>query len=322
MSRALIAGVDFGGTNLKIGLVTPEGRVVATDVLPSKQVASPKGFVEAVAASVSRLARAEGVAPSQLRGVGVGAPGPVDAQRGIVRSTVNVRGWRDVPLAGLLSRKLKCRCVVENDAKVFTLGEWRFGAGRGAQHLIGMTLGTGIGGGLILGGALYRGSVGAAGEIGHMVIAPDGPRCGCGTRGCLEAHAGTRHILRLGHAAMRRSEDLRRRVRQAGGRLTPRIIGQAGRKGDAASRDVWREVGRWLGIGIGNLVNLFNPECVVIGGGVANNWSLFSPVMQRTVREQAMDVPRRAVKIVRGRLGNHAGIVGAAVLVWSRHETA
>lgn len=316
------AGVDFGGTNLKVGLVSPQGRVIRSEVLASSTVGLPGLFIDAVSASVRRLSRAAGIAPSRLRGLGIGVPGPVDARRGLVHSMVNVPGWRGVPLAGRLSRELRCRCVIENDAKVFTLGEWRFGAGRGAADLIGMTLGTGIGGGLILNGALYRGSIGAAGELGHIVIDPDGPRCGCGARGCLEAYAGTRHILRLGRAAMRRSGALRMRVRRAGGRLTPRLIGQAGRQGDAAAREVWREVGRSLGIGIGNLVNLFNPERVVIGGGVANNWSLFSPAMQRTVREQAMAVSLRAVRIVRGRLGNHAGIVGAAVLVWERHDTA
>jgi glucokinase len=266
---------------------------------------------------VERLTQSGGINPSQLRGVGVGAPGPVDVERGTVHSLVNVPGWHEVPLGRQLGRRLRCCCIVDNDVNLFALGEWRFGAGRGARQLVCVTLGTGVGGGLIFNGALHRGARGAAGEVGHMVIDPRGNRCGCGARGCLEAQVGTAAILRMGRRAIRRrAGPLRTLAAQARGRITPELVAHAARQGDAAARQIWVEVGRSLGSGLANVVNLLNPDRIVIGGGVANAWSLFYPTLIRRMRTQAMEASARAVQIVRARLGNHAGIVGAAVLVW------
>ena len=301
---------------MKVGLVRPTGRVEAVRVLPIGRVRTPARFVEQVARAVETFGR------RRLAGVGIGAPGPVDTARGVIHSMVNVPGWREVPLGPMLARRLRCRCAVDNDANCFALAEWRFGAGRGSRHLVGLALGTGVGGGLILNGAPYRGATGAAGELGHMQIDLRGPRCGCGRRGCLEAFVGTAAIVALGREALRKSADLRRRVREHGGRLMPRLIGQAGRAGDSHARAVWQEIGRRLGLGVANLVNMFNPDRVVIGGGIANNWSLFAPAMRRTVRAEAMRVPARAARIVRGQLGDYAGVVGTAVLVWSASSGA
>ena len=174
MRRDWTVGIDFGGTNIKAGLVDPSGRVVATELFSSGQATRPAVFVEQAARAVDALARTVGIRPAQLRGVGIGAPGPVDVERGLVYVLVNVPGWRNVPLARTLERRLACRCFVDNDVNVMALGEWRFGAGRGSRHLVCLTLGTGVGGGLILNGQLFRGARGAAGELGHMVIDPRG----------------------------------------------------------------------------------------------------------------------------------------------------
>ncbi|MBI3084011.1 MAG: ROK family protein [Candidatus Omnitrophica bacterium] len=315
--RRWTVGVDFGGTNVKVGLVSRTGRVARARVLPSKKLSEPSAFVEGVSATVTSLARAVGIAPSQLRGVCVGAAGPVDAERGLVHFLVNVPGWREVPLAERLQRRLRCRCLVENDVNLFALGEWRFGAGQRARQLVCLTLGTGVGGGLLFDGELYRGASGAAGELGHMAIDPRGRRCGCGARGCLEAQVGTAAILSLGRRAIRRGAGpLRTLARQANGRLTPALIAQAARQGDPAAREIWMEVGRSLGVGLANVINLLNPDRVVIGGGVSKAWGLFSPTLIETVRAQAMGISAGAARIVRARLGDRAGIVGAAVLVW------
>ena len=301
-------GVDFGGTNTKVGIVSASGRVAAMRRLPSAGFRRPSQFVDAVSAAVEALAAAVGTRLGRLRGIGVGAPGSVDAARGIVHSMVNVPGWRNVPLRGMFERRLGCRCAVDNDANLFTLAEHRFGAGRLAAHMVGVTLGTGVGGGLILEGRLYRGADGTAGELGHMVIDPAGSRCGCGRRGCLEAWVGTAAIVRLGRRALGR--------RAAGPGLTPRLIGDAARAGHARAREVWADVGRRLGAGLANVVNLLNPQRIVIGGGIANNWALFAPALMTALQANAMDRPARTVRVVRGRLGDRAGIVGAAVLVW------
>ncbi len=317
--RKWTVGIDFGGTNVKVGLVSSTGRVVRSRVLSSQDVGRPSRFVEGVGRSVESLTQTVGLAPSQLRGVGIGAPGPVDAARGLIHFLVNVPGWREVPLAQQLQRRLRCQCLIDNDVNLVTLGEWRFGAGRGAKQLVCLTLGTGVGGGLVIDGKLYRGAAGAAGEIGHMVIDPHGRRCACGSRGCLEAQVGTAAVLEQGRRAIRRGAGpLRRLAHEAQGRLTPALVSQAARSGDAAARKIWTDLGRSLGVGLANVVNLLNPDRIVIGGGLSNAWGLFYPTLVETVLAQAMDVSARSVRIVRAQLGDHAGVVGAAVLVWQQ----
>ncbi len=318
--RTWTVGVDFGGTNIKVGLVSDRGRVVRQRILSTRAFGRPAQCLEGLSDAVKQLAQTVGIRPARLRGVGIGAPGAVDPLRGIVLSATNVPGWRRVPLRRQLERRLGCRCAIDNDANLYTLGEWRFGAGRGSRVLIGLTLGTGVGGGLVCDGLLYHGVSGVAGEVGHMVIHPGGRRCGCGARGCLEAEVGTAAILSRGREAIRHgAEPLRALARHAHGRLSPELIAQAARAGDAAARRMWVDVGRWLGIALANLVNLLNPDRIMIGGGVANAWPFFAPTMLRTVRAHAMRVPGRAVRIVRAQLGDRAGILGAAVLVWQEH---
>lgn len=317
--RALTAGVDFGGTSIKVGLVSRAGRVVARQQVASRDLGSPAQFVQGIGGLLEALARSQGLGARHLRGVGLGAPGPVDIGRGLIHSMVNVPSWHDVPLGRLLSRRLGCPVFVDNDANLVALGEWRFGAGRGASQLVCLTLGTGVGGGLILDGALYRGAGGAAGELGHIVVDPRGPRCGCGRRGCLEAHIGIAAILRLGRQALRKgAARLAKQVREHDGELSPRVISLAAAAGDTEARAIWAEVGRWLGAGLADIVNVLNPERIVIGGGVAGAWPWFSASALRVLRAEAMPAPERAVRVLRARLGNSAGIVGAAVLVWGK----
>ncbi|MDP3703396.1 MAG: ROK family protein [Candidatus Omnitrophota bacterium] len=315
--RQWAVGVDFGGTNIKCGLVDPRGRVRRSLVLPTKRFSGPAAFVDGVSAAVHDLTASLHFPVRRLAGVGIGVPGLVDAAQGKVHLLTNVPGWHDVPLASRLRSRLRVPVLVDNDVNLITLGEWRFGAGRGANALIGITLGTGVGGGIMLNGSLYRGASGVAGELGHMGMALDGPRCACGARGCLEAHVGTAAILRMARQAARTSRGpLYRVMRQARGRLTPELVARAARMGDTSARQVWAKVGRRLGHGLASVVNLLNPDRVVIGGGVANAWTWFAPSLQQALRAHAMTVPGRHVKVVRAKLGDQAGIVGAAVLVW------
>jgi glucokinase len=241
----------------------------------------------------------------------------VDAARGLVHTLVNIKGWRDVALATRLEARVRRPVFVDNDVNVMALGEQRFGAGRGARNIVCLTLGTGLGGALILDGRLYRGVSGSAGELGHIVINPRGRRCGCKANGCLEAQVGTAAILASARQAIRQgSEPLRRMAAQAKGKLSPELVARAALAGDRAARRIWVDVGWWLGLGLSSLVNALNPERIIIGGGVANAWRLFAPYMMETLRAHALAVPRRAVHVVRARLAGEAGIIGAAVLVW------
>ncbi len=298
-------GVDFGGTNVKIGLVRPDGRVVELRVVAAASAASPRTFLDVLHRVVAEWQAAH---QGRLIGIGVGAPGLIDVRQGIVRRLVNVPGWRQVPLRRLLERRFGAPAAVDNDANAVTVGEWRAGAGRGARHLVCLTLGTGVGGGLILDGRLYRGAFGAAGEAGHLVVDPRGRRCACGGRGCLETVVGTLGIVRAA-----------RRTRCVAGRaVTPEMVARAARRGSAAAKAVWRDVGSWLGVGISTLVNLLNPDRIVLAGGLANAWGLFLPSLRETMRRHVLDGSRQAARIVRGTLGPSAGVIGAAAIVWEQ----
>ncbi|MBI3319864.1 MAG: ROK family protein [Candidatus Omnitrophica bacterium] len=315
-------GVDFGGTNIKIGRVTEHGTVAGKVTLSTRDHATPLKFVDGLERAIQRLAAQPGVTRNRLRGVGVGAPGLVDGERGAIHRLVNVPGgWRRVPLRRLLEQRLHCPCAVDNDVNVVALGEWRFGAGRGTRHSVYLTLGTGVGGGLVVNGSLVRGATGSAGEIGHMVIRPDGPPCMCGARGCLEALVGTTAILRRAKRAIRQgSRRLARLAAQHDGVLSPELVCQAACAGDRAAIRLWQEIGEELGIGLSNMINLLNPERIIIGGGVAKAWPYFAPRLMTTIHRCAFEVPAAAVNIVRTRLGDEAGIVGGAVLVWEQER--
>ncbi len=314
--RDVWGGVDFGGTNIKLGLVTREGRVIAQRMLLTRQHAQPRTFVEGLTAAFTALTRAT---RSRLRGVGIGAPGLIDARRGAIFQLVNVPGgWRGVRLGSLVERRLGCPCAVDNDANVVALGEWSFGAGRGTQHSVCVTLGTGVGGGLVMNGRLVRGAIGSAGEIGHTSIALTGPPCACGRRGCLEAFVSTRAILRRARRAIRGGASVLRSLVAREGTLTPEVVARAAASGDRAARQIWQEVGVSLGRGLANVINLLNPERVVLGGGVAKAWRFFAPSMHATLDVYAFDAPLNAVRVVRAQLGDRAGIIGGACLAWER----
>src|SRR3989338_5824363 len=311
-------GVDFGGTTIKLGLVTRQGRVIARTTLATRQHADPDAFARGVASALHRLSRAH---RARLLGVGVGAPVLIDTTRGRIHRLTNVPGgWRGVRLGALLERRVRCRCVLDNDANAVALGEWSFGAGRGTRQSVYVTLGTGVGGGIVLNGRLVRGAIGSAGEVGHMAMALNGPRCACGRLGCLEAFVSPAAILRRARRAMRQGARVLRSLAERAGGLTPEGVARAAVAGDQAARGIWREVGDALGRGLANIVNLLNPERIVIGGGVGKAWRLFAPQMRASLRAHAFEAPANAVSVVRSQLGDRAGIIGAAVLAWEQRR--
>lgn len=316
---SLTVGVDFGGTLLKIGCVNGRGQVVRQRVVGSRPFSSPARLVQGIDTLLQELCQDLGIAPRHLRGIGVGVPGLVDGRRGVIHRLVNVPGgWQGAPLQRLLERRLKRPCAVDNDVNVVALGEWRHGAGRGTRHCLFLTMGTGVGGGLIVDGHLVRGCTGSAGELGHMGVLLGGPRCGCGRRGCLEALVGTAGILRQAYTALRsgrRASPLARLAAQNGGTLTPKLVSDAAKAGDRAAVAIWQDVGYYLGTVLADLINVLSPERIVIGGGVSCAWPWFAPRMRQTVRGEAFEVPAKACRVVRATLGDSAGVIGAALLV-------
>ncbi|HXF56818.1 MAG TPA: ROK family glucokinase [Actinomycetota bacterium] len=310
MANGTAVGIDVGGSRMAGALVDLDR---GGQVLERRELATPSLDPDAVVGGIVSLARE--LAAGGVAAVGVAAAGMVD-RRGVMRYAPNI-AWREFPLAERVRAEVGLPVRVENDATAAAWGEFRFGAGRGVRDLLLVTVGTGIGGGIVLDGELVRGAHGFAAEVGHIVVEPDGPRCGCGNRGCWEQVASGRTIARLGREAAR--ERLSREMLElAGGdpeRVTGEVVTQAGRAGDPVALRILTEVGRRLGQGIAGLVNVLDPELVVVGGGAAEAGDLLlGPAREAFAEAVEGSAHRPAVPIVPAALGNDAGAVGAADL--------
>jgi glucokinase len=308
----LAVGVDIGGTKVAAGVVDEQGKVLARArrVTPSKDARA----VEATIADVVRELR-DG---HDVVAVGIGAAGFVDADRSRVRFAPHL-AWRDEPLRDALAALIGAPVVVENDANAAAWAEWRFGAGRGESHLVCVTLGTGIGGGMVLDGVPQRGRFGMAGEFGHMVVVPDGRRCECGNRGCLEQYASGnvlgREARELARAGSPVTAALLERVGGNVDALAGPVVTLAAREGDPCAVELFDEVGRWLGIGLANLAAALDPGTFVIGGGASEAGELLLGPARESFRRTLTGRGYRAqARIVPAALGPEAGLVGAADL--------
>ena len=310
-----LVGVDLGGTNIVAGALAEDGSdVVALRSEPTRPDQGADAVVDRIVRMIDTVI-AETIAHSGAKrddviGVGVGAPGPLDRERGIVVTTPNL-GWTNFPLRDVIAERVRLPVRIDNDANCATLGEWWMGAAKGANNVIGMTIGTGIGGGVILGGRLYHGSSDVAGEIGHATIDITGRRCKCGNYGCLEAYASGPSIADRAREALSGDDCLM--VKMAGGdpaKITAATVYEAAKKGDDVAIEVVRETSRFLGAGVANLLNIFNPDVVVICGGVTQaGETLFAP-LRHEVRKRAFKPAVDACEIVPGVLAA-AGVVGA-----------
>jgi glucokinase len=320
MSRPPVVAVDLGGTKIAIGLVNDGYRVLARDECPTQASEGVAAVVERLASAVERLAVSSGL--GSLYGVSVAAAGGIDSVQGIVILSPNLPGWRGVHLRDMLGRRLGVKVWLHNDAKAAALGEHRFGAGKGASNLIHLTVGTGIGGAIIIGGKLYTGAGGVAGEIGHMTIDVNGPRCPCGNTGCLEMLASGKAMVRDALARLSAGEEslLTGMVNGDLGRISAREVGLAAERGDSLAAGVIARAANYLGVGMVNLVNIFNPEVIIVGGGVANLGDRLLDPAREVVRERAFPMASAAVRIVTARLGNDASLLGAAYFAFKRGE--
>lgn len=297
-------GVDVGGTNIKLGIVNAAGKIVERSRLETRHLIGHKSeLISAVVSAIKSLLSQAKVPLSKVEGVGFGLPGLIDPQRGVVLFLPNIPGWKNVPLRKIINSKLNVPVYLDNDVNVITLAEWQYGAGKGCGDLVCITLGTGVGGGLIFNNALYRGPGFVAGEIGHMPLNEEGPKCNCGGWGCFERYVGNRW---LGEEAAA--------IFQKPGIIFPDIYPAAVR-GDKKALEFWSRAGERIGNGLVGVVNLLNPRLIIIGGGVSNNFRFFSPAVKRVIRERAMKVQGKMVQIKRALLGDDAGIIGAHVLV-------
>ncbi len=323
-SEPLFLGIDLGGTKIFTGLVNSSGEVVTQDYRKTKAKRGPEAVVQGLIASAGQVMQDAGVPAEQIRAVGVGSPGPVDAAEGLVVAPPNLPGWDRVPLRQTIEEALGIPTHLENDANAAALGENVFGAGRGSKEMIYMTVSTGVGGGFIFGGKLYGGASGAAAEVGHMTILPRGPHCGCGNRGCLEAVASGTAIAREGRELLLRNVPTLI-AELAGGDpdlVSAKLVAQAAQQGDAEAEEIIYEAMSYLGVGVANLVNLLNPELIVIGGGLTNMGdALFGPV-RRAVDRRTFPIAAQRVRIVPAELGDRVGVLGAAAVAMQRARVA
>jgi glucokinase len=312
-----ILGVDLGGTNIVTGTVAEDGSEVLGVLSAPTQ---PEQGADAVVARIADLCRAslaaaqDRVRAADVAGVGIGSPGPLDREAGMVLVTPNL-GWRDFPLRDRVSAALdSLPAKLDNDANCAVFGEWWMGAGRGSRYLVGLTIGTGIGGGIVIDGKLYHGASDAAGEIGHTTIDSTGRRCKCGNYGCIEAYASGPAIAARAVEGIEAgaSTSLPSYVDGVLGRITAQTVYEAAYAGDAFAQEVVRETAKFLGAGIANLVNIFNPDTVVVLGGVTlAGERLFGPLREE-VKRRAFKPAVDACRIVPGELPGTAGVVGAA----------
>ena len=307
-------GIDLGGTKILTAVANAEGKMLSRDhsITPAKE--GPEAVVKSILESVGRALDQSKIAVSDLAAVGLGAPGLSNPETGILYTSPHLPGWRDVPLRGIIEKELGKRVFLLNDANAAAVGELYFGAGRGARNFIYITVSTGIGGGIIIDGKIYTGSTGTAGELGHMVVDDEGPPCNCGNKGCWEALAsGTalareaRHRIKAGAAT-----SILEYVDGDVEKVSAEAIHEAAQAGDNLAAELIARSAYYLGVGLANLINIFNPEVIVIGGGLSNIGDmLLKPAFEEAGR-RAFKQAYQSVRFARAELGRNSGVLGAA----------
>jgi len=315
----VILGVDIGGTKSAVVLGEADGTILARRAEPTQAEAGPEVILTRLIAMARELIReATHDSRSRLEGIGISCGGPLDTKTGLVHSPPNLPGWNAVPVRALFERAFPgLQVVLENDANATALAEWRYGAGRGTQNMIFLTMGTGIGGGLILDGRLYRGTNDLAGEVGHQTILLNGPLCGCGKRGCLEALASGPAIARLARESLHYGRG-KRLVEIAGGKpacITAQHVVEAAKERDPFSQNILAEVGTYMGVGLANLIQILNPERIVLGTIAVHAGDLLLEPIRQAVAEYAWERARAVCEIVPAALGDRAQDLAAISLL-------
>lgn len=330
-------GVDLGGTNLRIAAVDSNGKVLEK-ITTSTEVARGRDQVIREMCSAIQQTATKFRSGAELAGIGIGVPGIIELQTGMLRQSPNLPGWHDYPVRDEIEQRLQTTVVLENDANVAALGEKWMGAAASVDDMCMFTLGTGVGGGLVLNGQIWHGMTGMAGELGHINVEPDGPPCNCGSRGCLEQLASATAVKRMAIEAVAtgRAPELARAM-NAEPEFSSKVVHQMAMQGDEPAREIFRRVGDALGVVLADVINIFNLPMYVIGGGVSSAWDAFAPAMMERVRKngyvylatapaesapgvQGSNVPDEALParhttiITRAMLGSDAGLMGAARL--------
>ena len=311
----MVIGVDLGGTETKIGIVEENGRILSKSIIPTKVFEGRIAVVTRIAEAIKQLIMETGSSVGEIIGIGVGSPGSIDHETGTVLFSPNLPDWSGFELTVILEKLTGIRTFVENDANAFVLGEWAFGAFKGSKHMIGLTLGTGVGGGVITHGTLMTGKNGYGGELGHTIVQIGGPLCGCGSHGCLEALASATAVVNMAREYSKRfSKSLIYQAPQ----LTARVVFDCAKAGDLAASMIVERVTDALAAAIGNFVHIFNPEHIVIGGGMSRAGSILIDGIRKKLPRFVMPSFSDTFQVNLSELVENAGITGAASIVFYR----
>lgn len=311
-------GIDVGGTNVKIALVDDNGKIIYSNSVPTYAKMGYEYTVNNIKQAIRDLMKETNTTTSDIEGIGFDFPGQVDCKTGVVKLAPNIPGWVNVPIAQMIEDEFHIPTRIDNDVRCAALGELKFGAGKGCENFICITVGTGIGSGIVINGKVVRGATNAAGELGHIKLQMNGgPICGCGDTGCLEAFASGPAIVAMAQEYIKggKSTKFREMAAAEGGEITPYMVAKAAEEGDPVAKRIFEIVGEYIGIGLTSVINLLNPEKVIIGGGVAESGELLLAPIRKTIKERAMVVAGNAVEIVPAQLGNSAGVIGASMLI-------
>lgn len=312
MPEKMFIGVDLGGTKINTVLADHRGKIKARDLRDALAVEGPDAVVERIVEAIKSVASG-----AKIVGIGIGAAGACDTAKGIVTHSPNLPGWHDIPLRDSIHRELGVPTFMENDASVAALGEYCFGGCEGIDNMLYVSVGTGIGGGIIIDGGLYSGTSGSAGEFGHMTIDINGMECSCGNIGCWETLASGNAMSRAAVERIKAGERTKI-IDFADGdmaKVDGKSIYDAARKGDTLANELIDQTGYYLGVGLVNLVDIFNPQLILIGGGLSQMGALLLDPARKLVNQRAFQLPAKAVRIETARLGTDSAALGAVALV-------
>jgi glucokinase len=318
-------GCDLGGTNLRVGVVNmQDGSVAHLQSVPTQARDGYKSVIERMVVLFKQVMSKCEFDTADICGVGIGAPAVLDPAAGIVKLMPNLfGGWRGVPLGKLVSKNIGLPVHLINDVRATTFGEWKYGAGKGARTVICFAVGTGVGGGVVVNNELVMNFNGTTGELGHTIINPDGPACGCGNHGCLEAYASGPALAAMGIKAVKqgRTTIIGELVNYDLNLISPEVIAQAALEGDEIAMDIFQYVGNIIGIAAANAALVVGPERIIISGGVASAGDLLLEPIRKTLQDRIFVMPKESIQVIRAKLGDQAGIIGAANWAFSNSNS-
>ncbi|MGM0437962.1 MAG: ROK family protein [Bacillota bacterium] len=319
MNKKKYIGIDLGGTKILTAVADKKGKIIAKDKLATETESGQKRIKENIFKSVYNVLKKGNVKLDEIDAIGIGSPGPLSVEKGIIYESANLP-IKNMPIVDLIEKKTGIDTYLQNDANTAALGEKVFGAGKDADDLLYMTISTGVGGGIIINGDLYYGHTGNAGEIGHMTVDPAGPKCGCGNYGCLESFSSGTAIKNMALKAVKSKEKTLLKKLAENEKISAELVAKAASKGDQKALDIFAKAGYYLGIGIANLVNIFNPEIIILGGGVMKAKKYFLDRAKKEFKKRALAAPAEIVKIREAKLKDEIGVKGAIAIAMQEVE--